>query len=36
MTHAEGYHLLGLKFSRPLLNSAPVNGSRQRKLVSAK
>ncbi len=35
-THAEGYHLLGLKFSRPLLNSTPVNGSRQRKLVTAK
>jgi c-di-GMP-binding flagellar brake protein YcgR len=35
-THAEGYHLLGLKFSRPLLNSASVNGTRQRKLVSAK
>jgi hypothetical protein len=35
-THAEGYHLLGLKFSRPLLNSIPVNGTRKRKLVSAK
>jgi len=35
-THAEGYHLLGLKFSKPLLNSASLNGSRQRKLVSAK
>ncbi len=35
-THAEGYHLLGLKFSKPLLNSASVNGARQRKLVSAK
>jgi len=34
--HAEGYHLLGLKFSKPLLNSASVNGARQRKLVSAK
>jgi hypothetical protein len=33
-THAEGYHLLGLKFSKPLL--ASVNGVRQRKLVSAK
>jgi hypothetical protein len=33
-THAEGYHLLGLKFSKPLL--ASVNGARQRKLVSAK
>lgn len=35
-THAEGYHLLGLKFSKPLLNSASANGTRQRKLVSAK
>lgn len=35
-THAEGYHLLGLKFSRPLVHSASVNGTRQRKLVSAK
>ncbi len=35
-THAEGYHLLALKFSRPLLNSASANGTRQRKLVSAK
>jgi hypothetical protein len=35
-THAEGYHLLGLKFSKPLLNSASVNGTRQRKLVPAK
>jgi hypothetical protein len=35
-THAEGYHLLGLKFSRPLLNSPSVNGARQGKLVSAK
>ena len=35
-THAEGYHLLGLKFSKPLLSSIPVNGTRKRKLVSAK
>jgi PilZ domain-containing protein len=33
-THAEGYHLLGLKFARPLLG-APLNGARRRKLASA-
>lgn len=33
-THAEGYHLLGLKFLRPLLKGA-VNGARRRKIASA-
>ncbi|HYL95168.1 MAG TPA: PilZ domain-containing protein [Terriglobales bacterium] len=35
MTHAEGYHLLGLKFLRPLLNSHARNGTRRRKVSSA-
>jgi hypothetical protein len=40
-THAEGYHLLGLKFSRPLLksrslNSRHPNSTQRRKLTSAK
>ena len=35
MTLAEGYHLLGLKFSRPLLNSRPTqNGAGRRKVAS--
>jgi PilZ domain len=33
--HAEGYFLLGLKFSRPLLNAPSADGTRKRKLVSA-
>jgi hypothetical protein len=33
-THAEGYHLLGLKFSRPLLNARSSNGNRPRKVAS--
>lgn len=33
-TPADGYYLLGLKFSRPLL-AAESNGSRRRKLASA-
>ena len=33
-TPAEGYYLLGLKFSRPLLRPAESNGSRQRTLLS--
>jgi hypothetical protein len=33
-THAEGYHLLGLKFARPLLGSPPDSG-RRRKVASA-
>jgi PilZ domain len=35
-SHAEGYYLLGLKFSRPLLNQHPPNAVRRRKLASAK
>jgi PilZ domain len=34
-THSNGYHLLGLKFSRPLLNSGPLLQPRRRKLSSA-
>ena len=34
MTHAEGYHLLGLKFLRPLLNSPSLDGTRRRKVRS--
>jgi c-di-GMP-binding flagellar brake protein YcgR len=34
-TPAEGYYLLGLKFSRPLLGSADSNGGRKRKISSA-
>jgi len=33
-TPAEGYYLLGLKFSRPLLPSARSNGMRRRKVAS--
>jgi c-di-GMP-binding flagellar brake protein YcgR len=33
-THAEGYHLLGLKFLRPLLRKT-VNTTRRRKFASA-
>ena len=33
--HAEGYHLLGLKFSRPLLNGAPKARTVRGKLASA-
>jgi len=35
VSHAEGYHLVGLKFSRPLLRSAPKVLSSRRKLASA-
>lgn len=35
VTHAEGYHLIGLKFSRPLLNGARLAYSGQRKVRSA-
>ena len=35
ISHAEGYHLLGLKFSRPLLNGASKLLSPRRKLASA-
>ncbi|MBV8894247.1 MAG: PilZ domain-containing protein [Acidobacteria bacterium] len=31
VTHAEGYHLVGLKFSRPLLSDSKLTRSRQRK-----
>ena len=34
-TPAEGFYLLGLKFSRPLLGPIGRNGSRQRKVASA-
>ena len=32
---AEGYYLLGLKFSRPLLQPVASNGMRRRKIASA-
>jgi len=35
VNHSEGYHLLGLKFSRPLLNGTPKAASRRGKLGSA-
>ncbi len=34
-TPAEGYYLLGLKFSRPLLRFSDSNGSQRRKLATA-
>jgi len=34
-TPAQGYYLLGLKFSRPLLHATASSRSRQRKAVSA-
>ncbi len=34
-TPAEGYYLLGLKFSRPLLLPTGINGSRRQKQASA-
>jgi len=34
VTHAEGYHLIGLKFSRPLLNGTRTAFSGQRKVRS--
>ena len=33
-TPAEGYYLLGLKFSRPLLPSTRTNGTRRRKVAA--
>jgi len=33
-TPSEGYYLLGLKFSRPLLRLSNTNGNRRRKLAS--
>lgn len=35
VTHGEGYHLLGLKFTHPLLNSVPRSSSSGRKVVSS-
>lgn len=35
ITHAEGYHLLGLKFSRPLLNGTSQTSRLRGKLTSA-
>ena len=35
VSHSDGYHLLGLKFSRPLLNGAAKSRARQGKLGSA-
>ncbi len=35
VTHAEGYHLVGLKFSRPLLPDSKEARSKQRKDASA-
>ena len=34
VTHAEGYHLLGLKFSRPLLDESRAKPTRRRKVAS--
>jgi PilZ domain len=34
-SHSEGYHLLGLKFSRPLVAAASRNGTTRRKVSSA-
>jgi hypothetical protein len=34
MSHTEGYHLLGLKFSRPLLNHRVTPKVRERKVAS--
>jgi hypothetical protein len=35
MTHADGYHLMGLKFLRPLLGPPVVSRVRRRKIASA-
>jgi c-di-GMP-binding flagellar brake protein YcgR len=35
MQHGEGYKLVGLKFSRPLVNPRPVRKSSRRKLASS-
>ena len=35
VSHAEGYHLLGLKFARPLLNNTPVKMTRHRRKVAS-
>lgn len=36
ITHAEGYHLIGLKFSRPLLHDRRRAGRSERKVASAR
>jgi hypothetical protein len=35
ITHAEGYHLIGLKFSHPLLNHTSVRRPARRKVASS-
>src|SRR5438093_604683 len=35
ITHAEGYHLVGLKFSHPLLNHTPIRQVSRRKVASS-
>jgi len=35
VTHAEGYHLIGLKFSRPLLHRPPTQSLVKRKVSSS-
>jgi hypothetical protein len=35
VTHADGYHLVGLKFSHPLVGPAPARSSRPGKVASA-
>ena len=35
VTHAEGYHLIGLKFSRPLVALAPRQRASRRKVASS-
>jgi PilZ domain len=35
VTHADGYHLVGLKFSRPLVEPPALPASRSRKAASA-
>jgi hypothetical protein len=34
VTHADGYHLVGLKFAHPLVSQAAASGSRPRKVAS--
>jgi len=34
-THAEGYHLIGLKFARPLISNPPVKLARRRRKVAS-
>jgi len=35
VAHAEGYHLLGLKFARPLVNNSPVKIVKHRRKVTS-